>query len=102
MTQPDAPVFEEPWHAQVMAMADTLIKSGHVDAGVWAETLGAALRLAHDGGAPDNTETYYMCVLQALEQMTEPHISAEDRQVRRADWEAAYHRTPHGEPVTLE
>ncbi|MEL7254801.1 MAG: nitrile hydratase accessory protein [Pseudomonadota bacterium] len=102
MSQSDARAFEEPWHAQAMAMADTLIKAGHVEATTWAETLGAALRLAHDGGAPDNTETYYMCVLQALEQVTEPHISMEDRHTRRAEWEEAYHRTPHGQPVTLE
>ncbi|MEM6588819.1 MAG: nitrile hydratase accessory protein [Pseudomonadota bacterium] len=101
MSQPDPHVFEEPWQAQVMAMADTLIKTGHVDANIWAETLGAALRLAEAKGAPDTTDTYYSCVLQALEQVTEPSISAAERRARRAEWEEAYHRTPHGHPVTL-
>lgn len=85
-----------------MAMADTLISAGHVDATEWAETLGAALRTAEAEGAPDTTETYYTCVLKALENVTEPHVSAQDRQTRRAEWEYAYHRTPHGEPVELK
>ncbi len=83
-------------------MADTLMKAGHVDAGVWAETLGSALRQAEAEGAPDTTDTYYSCVLRTLEQVTEPQISATDRATRRAEWEEAYHRTPHGEPVTLK
>ncbi|MEL7012851.1 MAG: nitrile hydratase accessory protein [Pseudomonadota bacterium] len=96
------PAFDQPWQAEVMALAQTLIKAGHLDAAIWAETLGAALRKAEADGAPDTTETYYTCVLHALETVTEPHITASERQTRRAQLEEAYKSTPHGQPVSLK
>lgn len=105
MFQPDdeaEPAFDQPWQAQIMALAQTLINAGHLDAAHWAETLGAALRKAEAEGAPDTTETYYTCVLEALETVTEPHVPAAERQTRQAQWEDAYKATPHGQPVTLK
>lgn len=85
-----------------MALAHTLIDAGHVSAVDWAETLGATLRKAEARGEPDTQTTYYACVLSALETVTQPHVSVEARQKRRAEWEEAYMRTPHGAPVTLD
>ena len=105
MFQPDEvtePAFDHPWQAQIMALAQTMIKPGHLEATHWAETLGAALRQAEAEGAPDTADTYYTCVLQALETVTEPHVTAADRVTRRAQWEEAYKVTPHGQPVVLK
>ena len=69
----------------------------------WAEALSAALNEAEALGAPDTLNTYYTAVLVALERLCEARagISGEDRALRRAAWEAAYRRTPHGQPVEL-
>jgi len=100
---PPQPAFDEPWQAQALALADSLVRAGRFTANDWAETLGAALRAAEAAGAPDTQETYYSAVLAALERLTETRagISADDRAQRRAAWEAAYRRTPHGQPVKL-
>ena len=54
-------------------------------------------------GAPDTLDGYYAAVLVALERLCETRagISGDDRAMRRAAWEAAYRRTPHGQPVEL-
>jgi len=100
---PPAPAFDEPWQAQALALADAMVRAGHVTAAEWAGALGAALRRAETAGAPDTLTTYYAAVLVALEEVGErcAGISAEARAERRAAWEAAYRRTPHGQPVTL-
>lgn len=77
--------------------------AGNFTATDWAEALGAALRNAEATGAPDTEDTYYSAALAALEHLSEfTGIAAEERAKRKAEWEAAYHRTPHGHPVTLD
>lgn len=100
---PPEPVFDEPWQAQALALADSMVQAGHFTKTAWADALGAALKSAEREGAPDTLETYYIVVLNALETLSESSagIAAETRLQRRADWEAAYRRTPHGKPVTL-
>ncbi|MGI3169122.1 nitrile hydratase accessory protein [Pseudooceanicola sp. C21-150M6] len=99
---PPSPVFDEPWQAQALALAAGLVRGGHITGSAWADTLGAELKNAEDRGAPDTLQTYYLAVLSALEALTEQAgISPDTRQIRRAEWEAAYLRTPHGKPVTL-
>ena len=91
--------FAEPWHAQVLASAQALIRAGHVTANDWANALGAALRDAEANGAPDTEETYYLAALTALEGVAP--ISGGDLAARKSAWEDAYRRTPHGQPVVL-
>ena len=91
--------FAEPWHAQVLASAQALIRAGHVTANDWANALGSALRDAETKGAPDTEETYYLAALTALESVTP--LSAHELSIRKSDWETAYRRTPHGQPVVL-
>jgi len=100
---PPKAVFDEPWQAQALALADTLVHAGRFTASEWAEGLSAALKEAEALGAPDTLETYYTAVLVALERLCEARagISGDDRALRRAAWEAAYRRTPHGRPVEL-
>ncbi len=109
MFAPDDPlapperVFEEPWQAQALALADAFVRSGRFTAGQWAEALGLALDEAKAANAPDTLNTYYCAVVTALERLSEAHagITAGDLKVRRAEWEEAYHHTPHGAPVEL-
>lgn len=109
MFRPDDPlaapaqVFDEPWQAQVLALADAMVKAGRFTAVEWAGSLGIALTEAENLGAPDTLETYYVAVIGALERLCEAHvgISRDDRELRRSAWKAAYLRTPHGQPVEL-
>ena len=105
MNAPDDPLqpighcFAEPWHAQVLAGAQALIRGGHISANTWAEALGAALAEAENEGAPDTEETYYLAALAALEKVAP--IPPDELAVRKSDWEDAYRATPHGQPVVL-
>ena len=108
MQVPDDPLapasgnFAEPWQATVLAMTTALIREGHFTQSDWASALGAALRQAEADGAPDSEGTYYSAALAALENLTEnTGITDTDRATRKSDWEDAYRRTPHGQPVIL-
>ncbi len=95
------PVFGEPWHAQTLALADLLVKSGAISSARWAETLGAEIKALK--AELDDRETYFRAVLAALERLlTEngsvTHVELHDREHQ---WERAYLRTPHGRPVEL-
>ncbi len=92
-------VFAEPWHAQTLAAAHGLIRAGHITPTEWAKALGAALAEAEARGAPDTEETYYLSALSALEGLAP--LNETELAARKADWEAAYRRTPHGKPVRL-
>ena len=98
------PAFDEPWQAEALAMADTLVSQGVFSAGAWSEALGRALRIAESDGAVDNLETYYNCVLSALEQLVAEHSEIDQSAMagKRRDWEQAYLSTPHGQPVRLK
>ena len=105
MQAPDDPLapighsFAEPWHAQVLANAQALIRANSITAVDWAEALGAALKDAEAKGAPDTEETYYLAALSALEQVTP--LDSDALATRKSDWEDAYRQTPHGQPVAL-
>ena len=63
----DEPMFDEPWQAQVLGMADMLMTAGVVSADAWARTLGAELGKSSASGPEDNVEAYYRPVLAALQ-----------------------------------
>ena len=98
------PVFDEPWQAQALAMADSLVHSGMFAAGDWSDALGQALREAVARGDADTQETYYSCVLSALESLIAGNSEIDQKAMvgKRKDWEAAYLSTPHGQPVHLK
>ena len=98
------PVFDEPWQAEALAIADTLVQSGMFSASAWSSALGLALKQADSRGDEDTQETYYQCVLIALETLVAGHsdIDAEAMTGKRKDWEQAYLATPHGQPVRLK
>jgi nitrile hydratase accessory protein len=99
-----AAAFDEPWQAEALAIADTLVRDGMFSAGSWSQALGEALRQAEAGGASDDQQTYYQCVLTALEGLIAQHseIDRPAMTAKREDWEKAYLSTPHGQPVKLE
>lgn len=98
------PVFDEAWQAQALAIADTLVRNGLFSAVEWSQKLGEKLAAAEAEAQPDNQETYYRCVLQAVESLIESHsdIDRAAMQRQRDEWEQAYLATPHGAPVLLD
>jgi hypothetical protein len=95
------PAFGEPWHAQTLALADLLVRRGLISPAQWADTLGAEIKALE--AEPDDRETYFRAVLGALERaLTEggsiTHVELDEREHQ---WERAYLRTPHGQPVEL-
>jgi len=98
------PAFAEAWQAEALAIADTLVRNGMFTAGAWSDALGEALRQAETSGATDDQETYYHCVLSALEGLVARHSVIDQSAMtgKRNDWEEAYLSTPHGQPVKLK
>ena len=96
--------FDEPWQAEALAIADTLVQNGMFTATAWSDALGAALAQAESSGAADNQGTYYQCVLNALEGLVAEHSEIDQQAMtgKREDWERAYLSTPHGQPVRLK
>ncbi len=97
-------MFDEPWQAQILAIADALVERGIVTPVEWSERLGAALADAARQGAPDTAETYYRAVTAAVEAVLDARgeIDADSLAARIGAWTRAYERTPHGRPVELE
>jgi nitrile hydratase accessory protein len=102
--KPVDPVFEAPWHAQVFALTVHLNETGHFEWVDWAARFGETLKthgLARDlnGG-----EDYFNAWLETLEGFLADLKLADPVQVGalKTAWEAAYLRTPHGQPVTLD
>lgn len=96
----DAPVFEEAWQAEALAMANTLVETGAISAIDWAKALGAARQ--KQVGKEETVSLYYEAVVTALEaELSKLGVSMADLATRKDDWIAAYRRTPHGQPVEL-
>ena len=78
-------------------------EAGVITAVEWSDALGAAIKRAQAAGDPDEGETYYHHVLDALETLLREKglIAAGELSERKAAWEEAYRRTPHGQPVRL-
>jgi len=98
------PAFDEPWQAEALAIADTLVQNGMFTTSAWSDALGAALAQAESSGAADDQGTYYQCVLSALEGLVAEHSEIDQQTMagKREDWEQAYLSTPHGQPVKLK
>ncbi len=100
--EPGNPVFDEPWQAQILAMADLLIQSKQISATDWASAFGE--QLAKKQAIEDTLENYYHAALIALTKLMDTHqiISNKQLKLREKDWEKAYLSTPHGLPVSLK
>lgn len=100
----DGPIFEEPWHAQVLALAFDLAERNVFSPAQWSDTLGTRLGVAAAQGKPDSQQTYYEAALAALEQLVAADGTVTDAILAdRVDaWRRAYLNTPHGKPVELK
>ncbi|MGQ3298904.1 nitrile hydratase accessory protein [Reyranella sp.] len=101
--QGEAPIFAEPWQAQVFAMALSLQQRGVFTWHEWAEELGLQIKSALAEGDPDDGSTYYCHWLATLERLAVRKSIASpetlDRYVRA--WIHAADRTPHGQTIEL-
>jgi len=97
------PAFAAPWHAQVFAITVALNEDGRFAWPDWATRFGATLAahgLARDLNGGDD---YFAAWLETLEKLAcdQGLAEAEELAALRDAWEAAYLRTPHGDPVHL-
>jgi len=101
--QPAEAEFTEPWQAEALALSIALQETGHVTPADWSEALGSEIEKARAAGDPADGTTYYSHVVAALERLvaTKGLLAIEDLERRRQDWEEAYRRTPHGQPIIL-
>jgi nitrile hydratase accessory protein len=103
MSDPE-PVFAEPWEAHAFALAVKLSKAGFFTWGEWSAALAEELAAASRRGEADDGSRYYHYWLAALERLVAAKklAAAPSLLARKEEWAAAYRRTPHGTPVTLE
>ena len=96
-------LFNEPWEAQVFAIAYRLVAEGHITRSEWAQALGNAIEAAQAEGDPDEGGTYYHHVLAAVECITTGKglTNPEELESRKQEWIDVYLSTPHGEPVEI-
>jgi len=103
MDDAPAPVFEEPWHAQVFAITVALNEAGVFQWTDWANRFGATLKqrgLTHElNGGSD----YFHAWIETLEDfLADKKIALpSDLQVLKSAWKQAYLQTPHGQPVKI-
>jgi nitrile hydratase accessory protein len=100
LNAPEAPPFDEPWQAQVFAMAVMLNRRGLFDWSEWAQALGAEIAA---GPQEAGNEAYFQGWLRALEKLLIARgvASADDLHELAEDWRAAAAATPHGQPIVL-
>jgi nitrile hydratase accessory protein len=96
-------VFNAPWEAHAFAMTLALHERGMFTWSEWAEYLNLAIRHAQASGDPDLGDTFYAHWLTALEHISTAKglVAGEKLLQRRADWDLAARRTPHGQPIEL-
>ncbi len=91
----DDPLFAEPWQAQALAIADSLVANGVFSASIWSEALGRMLEQSQAQGEADDQENYYRCVLTALEALVAERTSIDfgdlDEACRTLGIESATH-----------
>ncbi|WP_433989527.1 hypothetical protein SuNHUV7_00880 (plasmid) [Pseudoseohaeicola sp. NH-UV-7] len=98
------PVFREPWHAQVFALAVHLNETGVFTWPDWADRFSQTLAAHGLDRELDGGDDYFTAWLAALESLLAERDIAppEDVTRLRGAWETAYLETPHGAPVQLK
>ena len=100
MSAPEAPPFDEPWQAQIFAMAVKLSERGLFTWDEWTRALGAEIAA---GPAEAGNEAYFMSWLNALENiLIDKNVTVAKylRELAEA-WREAAEATPHGRPIVL-
>ena len=100
LNAPEAPPFDEPWQAQVFAMAVALNQRGLFSWSEWAQALGAEIAA---GPQEAGNAVYFHSWLRALEKIliAKGVASAAGLANLAQAWRAAALATPHGQPIAL-
>lgn len=97
-------VFDEPWHAQVFALAVELHKVGKFTWPEWAEVFSDVIKenptLPHEGVNEAYYRQWTIALMRVLE--TQRILTKQDILIRTEDWRQAHLKTPHGQPVLLD
>lgn len=98
-----APVFEQPWHAQVFAVTVALNEAGHFSWNEWTETFSRTLRQHGVDHQLNGGDDYFRAWLAALETLLAASGAAapDDIDTLSDAWARSYRDTPHGDPVKL-
>ena len=104
MSTKPAPVFEQPWHAQVFALTVTLNEKGHFSWQEWAERFGGTLKTHSLAKSLNGGDDYFLAWLDALESFLSGRgvLQAYELDALKAAWTEAYLSTPHGAPVRVD
>ena len=96
--------FNEPWQAQVFALAVSLSKAGLFSWQEWSDELSATILKAKEFGDPDLGSTYYQHWLKTLERMLTSKEVLDQTSIlqRMKKLEEAFLRTPHGQPIKIK
>jgi nitrile hydratase accessory protein len=99
----EAPVFQEPWHAQLFALTVHLNEAGRFAWPDWADRFSAALKRHGVDKDLNGGDDYFNAWLETLEVYLSETGAAlpEDVLKMRDAWAQAYLDTPHGDPVSL-
>ncbi len=94
--------FTEPWQAEALALSIALQEAGHVTPTEWSDALSGEIKKA-GASDPADAAAYYHHVVAVLERLVADKglLGSAVLDQRRRDWEEAFRRTPHGEPVVL-
>lgn len=97
------PIFAEPWQAQAMALAATLVEEKRFSAAQWSQVLAEEIQQARAAGEPDSADSYYLCALCALERLTKSQglLDTDELAKTKQAWIEVHENTPHGQPVSL-
>ena len=95
-SSPEPPPFDEPWQAQVFAMAVSLNQHGLFSWSEWTKALGAEIAIGP--GQP-----YFQSWLRALEKIliVKGVASGGELHDLTEAWRAAAEATPHGRSIVL-
>ena len=100
-SDPDAPVFAEPWQAQAFALAVALHQRGVFTWSEWAAELSQ--QVAKPNAAADGSDYYehWLAAIEAL--LSQKGVAGSEMvDVVSKAWQRAAHATPHGQPILLE
>jgi nitrile hydratase accessory protein len=103
MSRPADAELTEPWQVEAFALSIALQEAGHVTPSEWSDALSDEIEKVRAAGGPTDGTTYFLHVVAALERLVAGKglLGAAALDARRYDWEDAYRRTPHGQPVVL-
>jgi len=104
MDHAPAPVFEEPWHAQVFAVTVALNEAGVFQWPDWAHRFGATLKRHGLTRELNGGADYFNAWIETLEEFLGDQKIAQpnELQMLKSAWKAAYLSTPHGQPVEIQ